>query len=131
MTDKQIDQEEMTLYEGMSLHNFYRAGKKLSPVKEKRLKELRCLKMIDSQLAYDSNFRLSKMGILNYSPEAALRKDLNNYHSYLLEYVEALGVVRVIELIQQQMDSIASIQQNVFTDSEGLSYNSIIYKQEA
>lgn len=131
MTEKQIEQEEISLYDEMSLYDFYHAGKKLSSTKEKRLKELRCLRMIDSQLAYDNNFRFSKMGVLDYSPEAVLRKDLNSYHSYLLEYVEALGRARVLELIQEQMDSIESIKVGVFTDSEGCSYNSIIYKEEA
>lgn len=131
MTEQQIDQEKMALYDGMTLYDFYHAGKKLSPIKEKRLKELRCLEMINSQLAYDSDFRFSKMALLNYSPEAVLRKDLNGYRSYLLEYVELLGRARVLELIQEQMDSIESIKVGVFTDSEGLTYNSIIYKQEA
>lgn len=130
MTEKQIDQEEMSLYDGMTLYDFYRAGNKLTPIKEKRLKELRCLKMINSKLAYDEEFRVSKMGVLTYTPEDVLQKDLKGYHSYLQDYVNELGEARVLELIQEQMDSIEDIKVCVFTDSEGLTYNSIIYKKE-
>ena len=51
------------------------------------------------------------------------------YRNYLADYVEALGRDKVIALIQGQIDSIDHIEQNVFADSEGLMYNSIIWKE--
>ena len=39
-----------------------------------------------------------------------------------------LGKNKVISLIQGQIDSISGVNENVFTDDEGVRYNSIIWK---
>ena len=51
-----------------------------------------------------------------------------SYHNYLADYVTELGEVRVLELIQGQIDSIDYVHVAVSYDSEGLSYNSIQWK---
>ena len=51
------------------------------------------------------------------------------YKNYLKEYIDFLGKDRVIELVQEQMDIIEDVDWDTSTDSEGLSYNSIKYKE--
>lgn len=124
MTDAQIEKAEMDLYDGENMYEFYRAGKKLSASKERRRKELKCMSMINSILCYDWATRLQEC-----TPQKVLEEEQNKYHSYLDQYVQQLGKERVLELIQEQLNSIAGVKVNVFTDSEGCSYNSIIYKE--
>lgn len=143
MTDEQILKERWSLYDGENMCDFYRAGKKLSAQKEHRNKELNCLSMINSILAYDwagqdsaplikydEKFNMVIAGFVEYTPEGVLRKDREDFHSYLTQYVQQLGEKRVLELIKQQMDDISGVEVAVYTDSEGCSYNSIIHKEE-
>ena len=48
--------------------------------------------------------------------------------SYLAEYVEKLGKDVVMQALQDAIDHIDKINYDVFTDSEGCSYNNIIFK---
>lgn len=75
--------------------------------------------MINSILAY-SLFTF-KPENLNSEAEQALK------NRYLKKYIESLGSNRVLELIKGQISAISSIKQGVYTDSDGLSYNSIIW----
>ena len=79
--------------------------------------------MVSSILAYDWNKNDGE------TAKQLLDWELNDrYHSYLEEYVKLLGYDTILNLIQQEMDDIDHIEQAVFTDSDGLTYNSIIYK---
>ena len=81
-------------------------------------KELSCIEMINSILAYNW---------LGESAEQIMSDEENKRHNYLAEYVYLFGRDRVVELIQAQMDSIDVIRHNVHIDSEGVCYNAIIW----
>ena len=84
-------------------------------------RELSCIEMINSILAY---------GGLGFDAETIMKQEEKSYHNYLDDYVEAFGREKIIELIQEQINSIERIAYNIHTDSEGCSYNAIIWKEE-
>jgi len=87
----------------------------------KRASELSCVNMINSILAYNWH---------GFSAEEIMQIEEKSRYNYLADYVDVLGRDRVVELIQAQIDDIDHISKNVFRDSEGLSYNSIVWKEE-
>lgn len=86
---------------------------------QKQFDILRTLDRIDSILAY-------QMG--NCSAKEILDKDLSSKYSYLKEFVDIFSYNFVLACIISQKKSIKRIEQNVFTDNEHISYNSIVYK---
>ena len=91
-----------------------------TPEQRIRDKELDCIEMINSILAYNCR---------GYSvAEDVLVYEENSWHNYLEDYTKDLGRDRVIELIQGQIDSIKTVDLNVGCDSEGTYYNSIEWK---
>ena len=125
MTDKQLEQKRKELQEEMNAKGFgWINGKYFKPTKKYKLKEeeLHCISMINSILAY--NWSIGCMGA-----EKVMRHEENRHYNYLARYVEILGRARVVELIQGQIDSINRIAYNVGTDSEGVSYNAIIWNE--
>lgn len=87
----------------------------------KQLSIIQCLDMIDSIIVYSprGNKSLAK-DILN--------KDSPSKYSYFKQYVNMFSYNFVLVCIISQLKSIDKINTNVFTDDEGLSYNSVIYK---
>lgn len=71
-----------------------------------------CIDMINSVIAYDG----CKMEYI-----------LNN--KYMQDYINELGVETVKELAQAQIDDVLYVKHNVYTDSEGCSYNSIVWRE--
>lgn len=125
MTDKQLEQKEKELHAEMVALGFgWIAGNYIKPPKEYVLKqkELSCVDMINSILCYNCAGYQDANAVLEYEENA--------YYNYLADYVALLGRDKVLELIQGQIDSIAGVRHNVFTDSEGLSYSSLIWKDE-
>lgn len=123
MTDKQFEQEKKVLREEMNSQGFgWINGKYIQPPTEYRMMEerLSCISMINSILAYNW---------FGESAEDIMTHEENSYHNYLAEYVKLFGRANVVALIQEQMNSIKEIKSNVHTDSEGLSYNSIIWNE--
>ena len=123
MTDKQFEQKEKELREEMNSKGYgWIGGKYFKPPKKYQLreKELSCVSMINSILAYRW---------FGDGAEGVMQREEKAYHNCLAEYVELFGRERVIGLIQEQINSIKSINTNVFTDSEGVSYNSIIWNE--
>lgn len=108
MTDKQIKEMEKTLP---------RWGNGVPPVltpQQEILQEsLSCRDMINSILCYHGTNNI-----------------MNN--PYLKKYIESLGTILVSLLVEEQTQdfSKATVLQNVLTDSEGCSYNSIIWGDE-
>ena len=51
---------------------------------------------------------------------------------YLKKYFESLGTIIVSQLIDEQIQDVSKSQivENVYTDSEGCSYNNIIWYDE-
>lgn len=97
-------------------------GHYIKPPEEYRLRdrELSCISMIDSILCYNCRGWQDAERVLAYEE--------SSHYNYLADYVQLFGRDKVLELIQGQIDSIESISTNVYTDDEGLSYNSINYK---
>ena len=126
MTDQQFKQAKQQLREEMAnIGCGWIDGKWVNPPDEYKLREreLSCISMINSILAYQG------AGITD--AEAVMRMEENAYHNYLADYVELFGREKVIALIQEQIDSIDYVQHNVHTDSEGCSYNAIVWKEVA
>ena len=122
MTDRQYEQKKQELRDEMNAQGFgWINGKYIKPPKEYELRdrELSCISMINSILAYNW---------FGEDAESVMQYDEKAYKNYLAEYVALFGRKHVVKLIQEQMDSIETIRRNVHTDGEGLSYNSIVWK---
>lgn len=104
MIDSQLEQLKRTC-------RYYGIHTDLTPEEKKLHKKIYCIDMINSILAYNG-------------------LDIDNVLSnrYMAEYIEELGLLTVMELAQAQIDDIAYIKHGVYTDSEGCSYNSIVWK---
>ena len=123
MTDKQLEQKEKELREEMNSQGYgWIDGKYFKPPKEYMIREeeLSCIGMINSILAYRW---------FGDDAETVMQREEKAYHNYLGQYVALLGRKKVVELIQEQIDSIKEIKRNIHTDSEGLSYNSIVWNE--
>lgn len=123
MTDKQLKQKEAELSAEIARIGYgWTDGGWVQPPTEYelRLRELSCIYMINSILAYQ--------GAGMTDAEAVMQMEENSYHNYLAEYVDVLGREKVVALIQAQIDDIDYVQRNVYTDCEGCSYNSIVWK---
>ena len=121
MTDKQLEQENRNLRDEMNSQGFgWINGNYIKPPVEYQMmqKRLSCISMINSILAYDW-FGQSAEEIMDHEERA--------YHNYLADYVKLFGRANVVALIQAQMNGIKSIKRNIYTDSEGLSYNAIVW----
>ena len=124
MTDKQFEQKKKELREEMNAQGFgWINGKYIKPPKEYELRdrELWCIDMINSILAYDW---------YGQDAEWVMQHEEKAYKNYLAEYVTLFGRKKVVELIQDQIDSIKIIKRDVHTDNEGLSYNSIVWNEQ-
>lgn len=114
MNDYELRQAKKEFYERMR-----QEGKDWKDIIEtKEEKKFRCIEMINSILAY------------HYHDNAiyVLSREYTKRHNYLEEYVDKLGEKKVLELIQNQIDDIERIEENVYTDCDGCSYNSIVWK---
>ena len=123
MNDKQFEQKKQELREEMKSLGFgWINGEYIKPPKEYELRseELSCISMINSILAY---------GCHGFTAEEVMKHEEKSYHNYLAEYVELFGRDKVITLIQGQIDSMTGIKYCVFTDNEGVNYNSIQWKE--
>ena len=82
--------------------------------------EKRCIGMLNSMIAYDWDRKETAKEFLD-------RIEGTHTYEYIKEYVEEFGIDKVAELMQRQIDDIDRIAY-AGTDSEGVSYNSIIWK---
>ena len=126
MNDNQLKQAQKQLREEMNALGFgWIDGKYIKPPQEYELREreLSCISMINSILAYGCRGYLIA--------EKVMAHEESRRYNYLADYVEVLGREKVVALIQAQIDSIDHVAQNVFVDDEGLMYNSIIWKGES
>lgn len=115
MTRKQMELEQKAIRKARQ--------EKSLPVSElnRRATIISCVDMIDSIICYHC-YGMTAEQVMEYEETA--------YHNYLEDYVKELGKNVVLELIQGQIDCIVEIRMNVFTDDEGLSYNTLIYNDE-
>lgn len=125
MTDKQLDFAKKQLREEMNAKGYgWIDGRYIKPSKKYALREevLDCIDMINSLLAY---------GYSGYTDgEIVLKHQESSWHNYLADYVAKLGRNKVIALIQEQINSIDRIVYGVYTDGEGCTYNSIVWKED-
>lgn len=124
MNDKQFEQKKKELREEMRAKGFgWIDGKYVKPPEEyvNRQKELSCIDMINSILCYNCQGYQDAESVLEYEERL--------YYNYLESYVKILGRDKVIELIQEQINSIDYVRNNVFRDSEGVPYNSIVWAE--
>lgn len=124
MTDKILDQKRKELRTEMNSKGFgWIDGKYFKPPQEYKIREeeFSCISMINSILAYDW---------FGESAEQVMEAEERKYYNYLEDYVDMFGRDRVVELIQGQIDSIRDIKRNVHVDNEGVSYNSIIWRED-
>ena len=109
MNDKQLKQAERTLREEMNAQGFgWIDGKYIKPPQEYELRqrELSCISMINSILAYNCRGCLVAEEVMQYEE--------SRRYNYLADYVEVLGRDKVVALIQAQINSIDHIEQNIF-----------------
>jgi len=85
-------------------------------------KELDCRSMINSCLCYG--------GIADFWRECEWR--FGQDKSYAAPHIRELGLARVKELVAEQERDFAAakLYRDVFTDSEGVTYNSIVWADE-
>lgn len=124
MTNKQLKHKQRELREEMNSHGYgWIDGNYIKPPKEYELRdrELSCIEMINSILAYHW---------FGQSAEEIMQMEERGYKNYLADYVKTFGREYVVNLIQAQIDDIKEIKRCVFADGEGVTYNSIIWKEE-
>lgn len=125
MTDKQYEQAKKSLKEEMNAKGFgWINGKYIKPPQKYKIREteLSCISMINSILCYSCEGYKDAKTVIEHEE--------SSYHNYLEEYIKLLGRDRVIDLIQDQINSIGYVRSCVHTDSEGVSYNSIVWADE-
>ena len=79
-----------------------------------------CIRMLNSMIAYDWDRKETAREFLD-------RIEGTRTYEYIKRYVEELGIDKVAELMQRQIDDVDRIVY-AGTDSEGTGYNSIIWK---
>ena len=121
MTDVELEQAKKELVEQMQKSRG-ESGKP-TPEQKRQYEKFLCIRMINPVIAYDWHEGQTAKELLDW--------ELNDsYHSYLEEYVNKFGYDEVLALVQGQLDDVRFVERNVFTDSEGLSYNSITWKNK-
>lgn len=84
--------------------------------------EQACIDMVTSIIAYD-------YPNLDTTAVRIVEADLHSKDGYLRKYVDSLGLQKVIELTQNQLDLIDRIEVNTYQDSEGVPYNTIVWRE--
>ncbi len=124
MTDKILEQKKQALRKEMNAKGFgWIDGKYIKPPKEYKMREeeLSCIDMINSILAYDW---------FGEDAESVMQHQERQFCNYLEDFVDMFSRDKVVELIQGQLDDICDIKRNVHVDNEGVSYNSIIWRED-
>ncbi len=117
MTEKQIEAANKSLPRIMDV-----PYKDWTTAQKRLCEELSCRRMINSCLVYG--------GIDEFWKESVWRDPKDP--SYAARYVKALGLKRVKELVAEQEADFAkaTVYRGYYTDSEGVTYNSILWGDE-
>ena len=94
----------------------------MTPEDKDREEELWCIDMINSILAYSSPMWETGEGLVS--------NEEHSDYNYLDRYIKKFGREKVVELAQKQIDDVERIERNTFTDDEGCTYNSIVWKSK-
>lgn len=118
MTQKEIDFAKNTLPSRFEYRTWSEEQKRLD-------KELSCREMINSCLVYHGE----RFGWDRFWEECEWRI---GDKSYAAPYVRSLGKERVIQIFNEQLLDFrkAIVRECVYTDSEGLTYNSITWADD-
>lgn len=84
-----------------------------------------CIEMINSIIAYSYCYGFPK----GFTGEDFIKAEEKRHYNYLEEYIQKLGRTEVAKLVEEQINDVSTVQCGVFTDDEGCSYNSIVWKQ--
>lgn len=121
MTDFELSQAKKQLIEQMQKTCEESGGP--TPEQKRQYEKFMCLRMINSIIAYHWYEGQTAKRLLDW--------ELNDrHHSYLKEYVNKFGYDEVLSLVQDQLDDTKFVERDVFTDGEGVSYNSITWKEK-
>lgn len=116
MNASTLEKRKKELNEKIKAQIKWLPGKKL--INERN--ELNCIEMVNSLLCYEyAGFK---------NAEEVMQREEKSDFNYLETYVEKIGRKRVVELIQEQIDSIEHVESDVFVDDEFVPYNSIVWK---
>lgn len=121
MNKKKFEEAKATLRNEIKVNGYTMYSHNLPIEYKLRREKLSCIDMINSLLCYSCRGYKKAKDVLEYDMSTA-------YRSYLREYVECMGEDAVLELIQDQINDIEKIDTDCFTDDEGLSYSSIVWK---
>jgi hypothetical protein len=119
-TDKEFDARKKALYQKvrarLGVDNLIGTHDKWTDEENTEEKELSCISMLHS--------------ILTYSNDHSIERVMSD--RYLQRHINELGEQRVRELAQQEIEEFANatINRNVHTDSEGVSYNSVTFRDD-
>ena len=106
MTHKQLEQLKKS-------SRYYGIVTDRTPEEKEIYDRISCIETINSCIAYCSR-----------NLESIMRND------YMQRHIDKLGLDVVARLVQGQLNDVLCIQHCVYTDSEGCSYNSIIWKED-
>ena len=106
MTRKQLEQlKQQARYYGFITDR--------TPEEKELRDQIDCIEMINSCIAYSSRNLASIMS-----------------NDYMQSHIDKLGTDVVARLVQGQLNDVVCVQYCVYEDSEGCSYNSIIWKED-
>ena len=106
MTHKQLEQFK-------NESRYYGIHTDLSPEEKEAHSRINCIETINSCIAYCSRNFASIMS-----------------NDYMQRHIDKLGPDVVARLVQGQLNDVVGVQYCVYEDSEGCSYNSIIWKED-
>ena len=92
---------------------YYGIHKDLTPEEKEIHDRISCIETINSCIAYYSR-----------NLESIMRND------YMKGHVDKLGLDIVARLVQGQLNDVVGVQYCVYEDSEGCSYNNIVWKDD-
>jgi hypothetical protein len=119
-TSRELDSRKKNLYRNirsrLGVNNLIGSRDKWSEEEKAEYEELSCIDMLHSILTYASSHDI----------------DYVMGNEYLKRYIDAIGEERVRELALQEIEEFKSavIDRNAMTDSEGVTYSSVRFKDE-
>ncbi len=127
MTNKEIEREKNALYKkyyGDKCRVPANLTQPWTPEDKRRDEELSCIEMIHSCLTYGTDpYEVGTHWVVGKGHVT---------QTWMTPYEETLGVERVKELVEQEREEYkhAFINHGVYTDCEGLSYNSVTFRDD-
>lgn len=110
------------------LRGIREAGSKTADEIKMLHEKIFCIEMINSIIAYSP---VCRNGAKDVTGELLVRCEEQKRYNYLAEYIKVLGRETVARLAEEQLADIDCVKSDVFVDDEGLSYNSIVWKESS